>query len=629
MSIAILSDLHNEVRRLFIAGSGLAEGDPRLRRLQPQLAKLGEGSPVFKRLADYVSQVIEASGDKAAVPLLALGSLLHSIMYTQGKSDAAGDPVPLVPLGCASVSQPASYRKLAPLLEALTTRGSGRVAVIRSGAEEGVFQDFRTYLPAVDGLEDVPEIADYIADHVMPAIGKPIVPIVKRKLNLQGNKGDGRKLRVLYAIAGDAELGTVELAAREGSADVRIAALGLLAGHPDYLPLLLELSADGRKEVRRAAYEALAGSASEASVSRLFEAFTGKDQEAAVQAVQACQDERLTALVVDYGFGLLQELEEKSQTADQAEGDDKAKAVKKRDTVLTHLDYTLKALHGKKGQNVYQLLCAVQMSKPFIAFSQAYIREYPVRLLLELEMPKADRFVLELKDSFEKRFIGYSLIAATRCLSAYEVYDRFAPELAKKSSGSAKLLAHTMEGLLPRVEHAVFGRAESGYDEYADTRPVELPEAFRDLRWLKQLVSSDQISLVAPFLLASPNDSEAVAYVADKLMQVHKVREPLDYAEQLLLTLLVAGYPDIPRLLVHLTSYAKMYNSYSERFVSLLGLLPASYAQQVEENAKSLHTYYKTRVTQAIERMKQNDYAEFPAYKGAEQIAWLKQQLTR
>lgn len=41
MSTALLQELHQEIRRLYIAGSGLAAGDFRLKRLLPQFQQLG------------------------------------------------------------------------------------------------------------------------------------------------------------------------------------------------------------------------------------------------------------------------------------------------------------------------------------------------------------------------------------------------------------------------------------------------------------------------------------------------------------------------------------------------------------------------------------------------------------
>lgn len=52
MSIALILELHNELRRIIIAGSEMAVGDFRLKRILPQMRKSGESVPVFAKVAD-------------------------------------------------------------------------------------------------------------------------------------------------------------------------------------------------------------------------------------------------------------------------------------------------------------------------------------------------------------------------------------------------------------------------------------------------------------------------------------------------------------------------------------------------------------------------------------------------
>ena len=96
MSVELLNEVNQEVRRLFIAGGKLAQGDSRLGRLQPSLRKLGESAPVFARVAQALDQTIDPNTDNPSIKLLELATLLHSILYTQGQTETKGaEPVPL------------------------------------------------------------------------------------------------------------------------------------------------------------------------------------------------------------------------------------------------------------------------------------------------------------------------------------------------------------------------------------------------------------------------------------------------------------------------------------------------------------------------------------------------------
>lgn len=88
MSTALLQELHQEVNRLYIAGSELAAEDFRLKRLLPQFQQLGERAPIFKRLGEGIVAVIEpdhSEGSSSAQNLQELSVLLSSVLYTQGR----------------------------------------------------------------------------------------------------------------------------------------------------------------------------------------------------------------------------------------------------------------------------------------------------------------------------------------------------------------------------------------------------------------------------------------------------------------------------------------------------------------------------------------------------------------
>lgn len=189
MSTALLQELHQEYRRLYIAGSELAAGDFRLKRLLPQFQQLGERSPVFKKLGEGITALIEAGSPDSLAPGIQLQEntlLLESVLYTQGTTSVEGTPGPL-PVRKFTLQTNQTYRKLAPVIEALTTTGSGRYEIVLDAYKEGVFQDLRLLPLAVSALNDpYSELAEYAKNHILPSYGPEIAGYLLESFNPAG-----------------------------------------------------------------------------------------------------------------------------------------------------------------------------------------------------------------------------------------------------------------------------------------------------------------------------------------------------------------------------------------------------------------------------------------------------------
>src|SRR5437870_3420763 len=131
MSIEVLTQVYDEARRLAIAGSVVAGGDFRLKKLIAPLEQASAKAPVFAKVAEAVKAVVDAKEQTSADALLELATLVSAILYTQGETGAAGtlDAIETADLGAPTAQ--ASARVLKPLLEALTTTGSGRLELIK------------------------------------------------------------------------------------------------------------------------------------------------------------------------------------------------------------------------------------------------------------------------------------------------------------------------------------------------------------------------------------------------------------------------------------------------------------------------------------------------------------------
>ena len=108
MSISILNQVYDEVRRSAIAGSAVAAGDFRLKKLIPALEKAGRNVPVFAKVAQAARQLIESDEQNSAA-LLELTTLINAILYTQGETGCNG---PLKPIDLGQQQTQTSARLL-------------------------------------------------------------------------------------------------------------------------------------------------------------------------------------------------------------------------------------------------------------------------------------------------------------------------------------------------------------------------------------------------------------------------------------------------------------------------------------------------------------------------------------
>ena len=86
MSIQVLTQVYDEMRRLAIAGSVVASGDFRLKKLIAPLEQSGAKAPVFAKVADAVKKVVEGNEKTSAATLLELTTLVNATTAPTDKS---------------------------------------------------------------------------------------------------------------------------------------------------------------------------------------------------------------------------------------------------------------------------------------------------------------------------------------------------------------------------------------------------------------------------------------------------------------------------------------------------------------------------------------------------------------
>ncbi|OAS17800.1 HEAT repeat domain-containing protein [Paenibacillus oryzisoli] len=571
MSIDLLFELQHEVRRLFIAGSGMAAGDLRLQKMLPNLQKLGESAPVFNRVAQGVSQVLEAESNSSASRLLELGTLLHSVLYTQGKTETKEELVTVEGTG-AKLPTAIPYRKLHPLIDALTQKGQGRMEQLRQGYEDGLFHDFRVLPAAVSGLDDsYAEIPDYLQRTVLPSLGMEALPALRQQLKLDGGKGDARRLELIHDLLKQSAEDLLLQAATQGSTEVRSTAIELLGNYPEHEDFILEQADDKKKEIRRAALHALSRLGTEQAIARLYKALGSKDQELAIEPIQLCKANDLTLAVIGHAESTLERIIQRTHVEDAAK----------------QLLVDIRSLEGKRVPEVVHFLEKLLSTPDVIVPETEVVLEAAAELLLQVDLPEADRFAVTLHELYNRKFIAYSFRAAVKILPPEDVYERFCHDLKDKKQTAAKDLLRVLRTMFPTLEHQMY---------YA-TAEYEAEHQKWDPRWVHLFVKLDETELVCR--LAHDKHAQIAAYL------VEACRKKPDFfnhtTNHCLIALFRMPYKEAPELLMEILEKGKKQMYYFNHAQQvLLKLLPRSYAERLQLFAQSVSNEYMRNQLQDI-----------------------------
>ena len=258
MNLRPLYDVKERLEQAAIAGVGLLAEDFRLSRAAEQLKPLAGASPVFGKIDAGLTQLLSAPAGERSGLLLDVLALVDAVVYTQGKTGAPGELVPL-PAGRGQY-QELSYSQLSPLLTALTSTGGGRMELVKSAWEDHpeFFTDYRILPAVVDGLGDsYGELAELNAG-ILKGIGPAALPLVKAGLDPAGNRAMARRVEVVSALEGAAATPWLRELLPQSKKDVRAAVLTALGEDGENVPLLLELAKTEKGGGRDALLKALA-----------------------------------------------------------------------------------------------------------------------------------------------------------------------------------------------------------------------------------------------------------------------------------------------------------------------------------------------------------------------------------
>jgi hypothetical protein len=529
MSIPVLIQAYDEVRRLAIAGSVVAPGDFRLKKLVPPLEQAGQKAPVFARVAEAVKRLAEANEQTSAAALLELAALVNSILYTQGETGIQGELTPLPSVALGRPRTQASARMLKPLLEALTTTGSGRLEIIRDAHERGVFHDIRLITPALSAVDDnSSEVAELVADRILPLYGPAIVPELEASFDPKGRGGHVRRLRLMHRLDPGAARPHVRRSLEEGSPEMRVAAIGCLGDAQDDLPFLLEQAKAKAKDVRAAALRALGRCGADEAARMLSGAIGRADLALAVEALKQTRHPAVTAALLD---------EAEKQFNALVAG--KEKDAKKLGPLNERMGLLLQCLEGREDARTEKLLLAMfeRIGKLAAIKGTPSGQDVVERLVSVMAAgpPRVQSALIDAHATLPAESLGEALAAARRSREPAEVFAMFSPYLTarvdekKKRRDPAWAKREAIIGPLTGV-----GVGSPDGDESSATADL-------DPRWLDLAVRLGHPELVRA--LAVPGHAGASEFLADILRKglgksgdIYEISEVLD-------TMIRVGHP--------------------------------------------------------------------------------------
>lgn len=581
MSIPVLVEVYDETRRVAIAGSAVAAGDFRLKKLIPPLEKSGEKAPVFVKVAQAVQAVVDSNEKTASAALLELTTLVHAILYTQGETGIAGDLKPLETIALGGQATQASARVLKPLLEALSSTGSGRMELVRDAFERGTFKDLRLVKPALRALDDpYSEIADFLAEKVLPHYGKAILPELRATLDIKGRGGHLQRLRLMHRLDPEGSRDVIQLALSDGSKEMKVAAVECLGTSDNDVVYLMEQARSKAKDVRAAALRALAAARVTTGdvLGTLKKAIAGADLELIVARVKQC----LFPEIQDYALEQAeQQLAELLKTKDK----------KVQGAAVNRLQQLVSCLEERKDARAEAfLLRCFENATAFAAIksepSGADLNECVAHVLAR-GTPKMQKRLVTAHATLTGGTLPPALLAARATMTSADFYGEFSPllkglsEKRTKKNSAEQERATALLGVLTAGDNNHRGpyRPWMGVADYDEPdRATPLPAL--DPRWLDVAVESASVELVCE--LARPGHAATNKYLSEQLAQLKKPHE----AQEVLRTMVRIRHPDAADALIGmLKKQAKETSHYylSYWYGPMIADLPKSALAKFEE----------------------------------------------
>lgn len=583
MSIAVLTQVYDETRRLAIAGSVVAGGDFRLKKLIAPLEQAGAKAPVFAKIGQAVKSLVESNEQTSALALLELSTLVNAVLYTQGETGLAGKIEPIETTDLGPQTTQASARVLKPLLEALSTTGSGRLEIIRDSFERGAFRDLRLVKPALNGIDDpYPEISQFIGKTVLPLFGKAILPELRAKFDIKGKAGHLRRLALMHHLDPEGTRETIKQALDEGSKEMKVVAIQCLGDAPEDLTYLLDQAKAKAKDVRAAALSALTRVDAPEAVEVLQKALAGSDLVLAVRPLRKNRNPKLLQYVLTE---IETQIEAGLATKDKKESGKHADRITTLMQCLDERDDKLTEAFLLKTFARREALLAMKGEPSGLDINNR------ISELMIAASKKCQEALVAAHGSLSPECLVDALQAATRCMKPAAVFETFSPYLLakvdEKKKGRDPAWSRRSELASSMSSPWMWRRSvvdDEDLDDFDDESDSLTPEGVTwDPRWLDVAIQIKSPELVQA--LARPGHAGCNEFLSESFAAELKKSKDLYDCGEFLATMVRVKHPQATDCLISvLKKHGKSKLVWGVYWISrLIPDLPKSAVKPLEE----------------------------------------------
>ncbi|MCH4287172.1 MULTISPECIES: hypothetical protein [Bacillota] len=201
----ILLELQTRLQTGLIAGSNILLSDERLSTILQKVDTLAAKSPVFQKLSALCKAIFEDQEHLESNILEAL-AFLDALLITQADWKYEEETQSISILTEKAYTN-IKYSQLKPLIQALSTTGSGRYDIVHSTwiRHPELFQDYRLLPYVIQDLGDTyAELAD-LNEEILKYCGKKIVPLLKDGFDPAGKKEMLRRIKLIVQLGGKEE----------------------------------------------------------------------------------------------------------------------------------------------------------------------------------------------------------------------------------------------------------------------------------------------------------------------------------------------------------------------------------------------------------------------------------------
>lgn len=468
MDLQPLYELKERLEHAAIAGTALLAEDFRLRRALDALAPLAGASAVFARISANVSALLEAPAEGRGKLLLDALALVDAVVYTQGATGAPGELVPFD----AQSGRPAEIPRsvLEPLLTAL--QGTGRYADLKElwNTHPEYYADPRVQPALIGALAGGCSILVQMIARKQLEDGTCSPALLKEGFEPDGKKDMAFRVYLLAEAPGADAREWLLKVLPETKKEVRDAVILALGRDAENLPLLLELEHTERGARHDAVLRALAMIGTEAARPPLEKAIAKNEK--AIELLTDARSELAAELASD---ALAREVDRLLADANQEKDP------------FTQLHRCRPAIRGKCSAHAAAVWRKIAQKMPQLEHIHrklaAYGAETTAAQILEnafldgMERDPGEELralARELAGICPGHFLAAALLADAPCLSAAELYEKYAPYIVrqgflKKETAAEK--AHR-EQVAKALSCILWNKTEGYYVAVFTTHPM-------------------------------------------------------------------------------------------------------------------------------------------------------------